>query len=167
MGTAIILDRDCYGITLSANVIAHDMGGGIDLRDAHGCTVAANTFTLLHHFSVRVSGASSRNTISANSFCNSHIGGAEKRKLVDENNDPIRIDMGTGVVLDATSSITIVGNTFSGLAGSAVTATNACEDILVTSNVVADVNRRLPVGSAVFDVSSDSTVEMNSNIGTD
>ncbi len=167
MGTAIILDRDCYGITLSANVIAHDMGGGIDLRDAHGCTVSANTFTLLHHFSVRVSGASSRNTISANSFCNSHIGGQEKRKLVDENNDPIRIDMGTGVVLDATSSITIVGNTFSGLAGSAVTATNACEDILVTSNVVADVNRRLPAGSPVFDVSNDSTVEMNSNIGTD
>ena len=167
MGTAIILDRDCYGITISANVIAHDMGGGIDLRDAHGCTVSANTFTLLHHFSVRVSGDSSRNTISANSFCNSHIGGEEKRKLVDENNDPIRIDMGTGVVLDATASITIVGNTFSGLAGSAVTATNACEDILVTSNVIADVNRRLPAGSPVFDVSNDSTVEVNSNIGTD
>ena len=33
-GTAIILDRDCYGITLSANVIAHN-GAGIDLRDAH------------------------------------------------------------------------------------------------------------------------------------
>ena len=29
-GTAIVLDRDCYGITLSANVIAHN-GGGIDL----------------------------------------------------------------------------------------------------------------------------------------
>jgi hypothetical protein len=35
-GIAIILDRDCYGITLSANVIAHDMGGGVDLRDAWG-----------------------------------------------------------------------------------------------------------------------------------
>jgi len=36
-GTAIVLDRDCYGITLSANVIAHNESGGIDLRDAHGC----------------------------------------------------------------------------------------------------------------------------------
>ena len=32
-GTAIVLDRDCYGITLSANVIAHETSGGIDLRD--------------------------------------------------------------------------------------------------------------------------------------
>ena len=46
-GTAIILDRDCYGITISANVIAHDMEGGVDLRDAHGCAVSANTFTLV------------------------------------------------------------------------------------------------------------------------
>ena len=45
-GTAIILDRDCYGITLCANVIAHN-GGGVDLRDAHGCAVSANTFVLL------------------------------------------------------------------------------------------------------------------------
>ena len=27
-GTGIVLDRDCYGITLSANVIAHESGGG-------------------------------------------------------------------------------------------------------------------------------------------
>ena len=46
-GTAIVLDRDCYGITLSANVIAHETSGGIDLRDAHGCTVSANTFTIV------------------------------------------------------------------------------------------------------------------------
>ena len=46
-GTAIVLDRDCYGITLAANVIAHDSAGGIDLRDAHGCAVSANTFTIM------------------------------------------------------------------------------------------------------------------------
>ncbi len=34
-GTAIILDRDCYGIAISANVIAHELEGGVDLRDAH------------------------------------------------------------------------------------------------------------------------------------
>jgi parallel beta-helix repeat protein len=64
----LILDRDCYGITLSANVIAHDLEGGIDLRDAHGITVSANTFTLMHHFGVRVSEKSGRITISANNF---------------------------------------------------------------------------------------------------
>ena len=33
-GTAVILDRDCYGITISANVLADNFGGGVDLRDA-------------------------------------------------------------------------------------------------------------------------------------
>ena len=47
-GTAIILDRDCYGITISANVIAHELAGGMDLRDAWGCAVSANTFTIVH-----------------------------------------------------------------------------------------------------------------------
>ncbi len=39
-GTALIMDRDCYGITVSANVIAHHMGGGIKLLDAWGCAIA-------------------------------------------------------------------------------------------------------------------------------
>ena len=164
MGTAIILDRDCYGITLSANVIAHDMGGGIDLRDAHGCTLSANTFTLLHHFSVRVSAKSSRNTISANSFCNSHIGDKEKRKLVDENNDPVRIDIGTGVILEGTNGITLTGNTFSGLDGAAVTATGDCSQVLISSNVVTDVNRRTQNTDEAFVVAKDSTVTITSNL---
>jgi hypothetical protein len=42
-GTAVILDADCHGITISANVIAHNFQGGLDLRDAWGCTVSANT----------------------------------------------------------------------------------------------------------------------------
>src|SRR5690606_21174438 len=32
-GTAVVMDRDCYGNTVSANVIAHEFGGGVDLRD--------------------------------------------------------------------------------------------------------------------------------------
>ncbi|NUQ63330.1 MAG: right-handed parallel beta-helix repeat-containing protein, partial [Pirellulales bacterium] len=42
-GIAVVLDRDCYGITISANVIAHNMQGGVELRDAWGCAVSANT----------------------------------------------------------------------------------------------------------------------------
>lgn len=164
MGTAIILDRDCYGITLSANVIAHDMGGGINLKDAHGCTLSANTFTLCHHYSVHVSSLSSRNTITGNSFCNSHIGDKEKRKLVDENNDPIRIDIGTGVVLDGTRAITVCGNTFSGLDGAAVTAINSCSQILVSANVIVDVNRRNEEGKEGYHLSDDSDVTLSTNL---
>ena len=73
-GTAIILDRDCYGITLSANVIAHEVNGGIDLRDAHGCSVSANTFTIVKKDAVRVGPASGRITVSGNNFSDSYIG---------------------------------------------------------------------------------------------
>ena len=45
-GVAIILDRDCYGNTLSANVLAHNFSGGVDLRDAWCCAVSANTLTI-------------------------------------------------------------------------------------------------------------------------
>lgn len=62
-GTAIVLDRDCYGIALSANVIAHEVAGGIDLRDAHGCAVSANTFTIVKKDAVRIGPASGRITV--------------------------------------------------------------------------------------------------------
>lgn len=140
-GTAIILDRDCYGITLSANVIAHDMGGGIDLKDAHGCAVSANTFTLLHDFGVRVGPESGRITISANSFCNSHIGNGEVKRVLESDN-PVQLDIGHGVVLEGASHVTITGNTFSGLDGAAVQGEGECEAILVMSNVMTDLHRR-------------------------
>jgi len=162
-GTAIILDRDCYGITLSANVIAHDMGGGIDLRDAHGITVSANTFTLVHHFGVRVSEKSGRITISANNFSNSHIGeGKEKRLLEHEN--PIQLDIGHGVVLENTKHIVISGNQFSGLDGPAVRATGACDKVLINGNVLTDLNRRTPDSKEPFDLSPDSTATVSDNI---
>ena len=66
-GTAIILDRDCYGITLSANVIAHN-GGGIDLRDAHGCAVSANTFTIMKSDALRIGPNSGRIAVGGNVF---------------------------------------------------------------------------------------------------
>lgn len=161
-GTAIILDRDCYGITLSSNVIAHEMGGGIDLRDAHGCAVSANTFTLLHHFSVRVSSDSGRITISANNFSNSHIGsGQEKRDL--ENANPVALDIGHGILLEETNHIAISGNSFSGLDGPAVQATGACQKVLVTGNVVTDLNRRSK-GKSPFVISAASSVTLDSNL---
>jgi hypothetical protein len=162
-GTAIILDRDCYGITLSANVIAHDMGGGIDLRDAHGITVSANTFTLMHHFGVRVSEKSGRITISANNFSNSHIGeGQEKRVLEHEN--PVQLDIGQGVVLENTKHIVISGNQFSGLDGPAVRATGACDKLLINSNVLTDLNRRAPDSKDPFALSPETKATLSDNL---
>jgi len=162
-GTAIILDRDCYGITLSANVIAHDMGGGIDLRDAHGITVSANTFTLVHHFGVRVSEKSGRITISANNFSNSHIGeGKEKRALDHEN--PIQLDIGHGIVLENTKHITISGNQFSGLDGPAVRSTGACDKVLINGNLTTDLNRRTPDAKEPFDFSPGTKATLSDNL---
>jgi hypothetical protein len=162
-GTAIILDRDCYGITLSANVIAHDMGGGIDLRDAHGITVSANTFTLKHHFGVRVSEKSGRLTISANNFSNSHIGeGQEKRVL--EHKDPVQLDIGHGVVLENTKHIVISGNQFSGLDGPAVRAAGACTQILINGNLTTDLNRRTPEAKGAFDLSPETKATLSDNL---
>ncbi len=144
-GTAIILDRDCYGITISANVIAHHLEGGVDLRDAWGCAISANTFTIAHKFSVRASQDSGRNTISANNFCNTHIGGRDKRPAQDKT--PMGIDEGTGILLSGTCDTTISGNTFGGLSTAAVWTEGGCERILVAGNIATDCGRKLPEAS--------------------
>lgn len=141
-GTAIILDRDCYGITLSANVIAHHLQGGIDLRGAHGCAISANTFVLVHEFSVRAGPGSGRHTISANTFTNSYIGeGRDKRPA--EGRTPMHIDTGSGIMLEDARHINITGNTFSGLATAAVWTVGPCRDVLITSNLLTDCGRKL------------------------
>jgi hypothetical protein len=107
-GTAIVLDRDCYGITLSANVIAHETAGGIDLRDAHGCTVSANTFTIVKQNALVVGPSSSRITVTGNNFSDSSIGGgAFKRGTQDL--------AASGIILDATSDVAVSGNVFAGV----------------------------------------------------
>ena len=70
--TGIILDRDCYGITLSANVIAHEMKCGIDLRDAHGCAVTGNSFPLVHDRGVVIGKESGRIPVVGNAFGDSY-----------------------------------------------------------------------------------------------
>jgi len=136
-GTAIILDRDCYGITLSANVIAHN-GGGIDLKDAHGCAVSANTVTINKTNGLKIGPASGRITVSGNSFTSSYIGEAiDKRKENDRS--------AAGIVLESTDDINITGNSFSGLTTKAV----ALEDeppanVLFESNALTDVDSDLP-----------------------
>jgi len=152
-GTAIILDRDCYGITTSANVIAHCLGGGIELRDAWGCTVSANTFVLVYAFSVLAGPLSGRDIISANNFCNSYIGEGKTMRPIEfgKSKDPMSIDGGTGIILQGTSDISVTGNVFAGLSGEAVKAENTCRRITVTGNIMTDLGRKVAGAKVAID----------------
>ncbi len=130
-GTAIVLDRDCYGITISANVIAHNFGGGVDLRDAHGCSVCANTFTIVPQRAVSIGADSGRITVSANNFSDSDVGGQEKRAADDQ--------ASSGIVLDGTSDINISANLFSGLDGAAVSTNQKPSRVLLGHNLLSRV----------------------------
>ena len=128
-GTAVVMDRDCYGNTVSANVLAHNFSGGVDLRDAWGCAVSANTLTMDTPFGVRVGPGAGRITISGNSFSNAYIGGKVKRD-----------DAAGGVLLQGTSEVVITGNIFTGLQQQAVETDAECRRIEVTGNGAADLN---------------------------
>jgi hypothetical protein len=131
-GSAVILDRDCYGITLSANVIAHD-GAGIELKDAHGCAVSANTFTIMKTNALYIGPASDRISVTGNNFCNSYIGDGKIRRGTK--------DMAAaGIVLDSTSSIAISGNIFSSTTTTAVELRGKpTVGVVFGNNVLTDV----------------------------
>jgi hypothetical protein len=140
-GTAIILaappspDRFSYGITISSNIIAHHLGGGLELNGAWGCTVSANTFTLVHDFSILVKAQSQGITITGNNFSHS------RGKLASRNEEnPFSWDVGTGVRLEETSDITVSGNFFGGLTEEAVKADESSSRILVVGNIIGEVN---------------------------
>lgn len=154
-GVGVRLDRDCYGITLSANVIAHNFGGGIDLVDAHGCAVSANTFVLNSVSSLTIGPNSGRIPVTGNSFCNSHIGGKIFREP--------KHDTAVGVQLVGTSHIVLSGNTFTGLTGAAITADDACQRLVITGNNATDLYRTQEGKGPAFDVAAakESLVENN------
>lgn len=143
-GTAIILDRDCYGITLSANVIAHN-GGGVDLADAHGCTVSANTFTIVRTDAVRIGNGSGRITVTGNNFSNSYIGGGRVRRDADDQS-------AGGLVLLSTEDIAVSGNVFAGLSDKAITLVGESQRVVFANNVLSQVrsdHTRLELGTVV------------------
>ena len=162
-GTAVILDRDCYGITVSANTIAHHLEGGVHLRDAWGCAITGNTFPLVHLDSIRVGPNSGRLTISGNNFSNSYIGGKDKR--LPTGKSAMQRDAGTGIMLDGTSDVAVTGNTFGGLTTPAVTAKNGCQRILITNNVITDVNRGAPAGAKAIERGDAKDSVIKDNIG--
>lgn len=155
-GPAIVLDRDCYGITLSSNVLADDFGGAIDLRDAWGCAVSANTFTINPIFGIRIGPNSGRITITGNNFSDSYIG--QQTRRTDKAN------LATGVILEGTTDIVISGNTFSGLADPAVTARGGCRRLAITGNIVRDVAQSQPDNRKAFDLGDATNVVLANNI---
>jgi len=140
-GTAIILDRDCYGNTISANVIAHN-GAGVDLRDAHGIAVSANTFTLMTEPALKIGESSGRVTVTGNNFCNSYIGEGKVRRNTDDL-------MAAGIQLESTNNIAISGNVFSSLQTKAVAVNDSQpKSVLFSNNVLVDVESEHPALAA-------------------
>lgn len=130
-GAAMILDRDCYGITLSANVVAHN-GAGILLRDAHGCAVSANTLTLMKRDAVYLGPRSGRIAVSGNSFCSSYVGGGMDRRRPDDR-------AAAGLVLEDTVDVNVSSNTFSGVGPRAVDLRKSSpKRVLFTNNLLTD-----------------------------
>jgi len=133
-GTAIVLDRDCYGIALSANVIAHNTAGGIDLRDSHGCTVSANAFTISGGDALAIGPRSGRITVTGNNFSDSYIG-EDKIKRAESDR------AAGGMALNETSDITVVGNLFSGVRPKALTVKGKPSNkVLFADNALVDVD---------------------------
>lgn len=130
-GSAIILDRECYGITMAANVIAHN-GRGIILKDAHGCAVSANTFTLLAEDALWIGPQSGRITVTGNNFSNSYIGnGKVKRRTNDLK--------AAGLTLDKTRGIAVSGNVFSSVRPKAVEVIEPTTHVIFGNNLLIDV----------------------------
>ena len=131
-GIAIVLDRDCYGITLSANVIAHETSGGIDLRDAHGCTVSANTFTIVKKNGLVIGPSSSRITVTGNNFSDSSIGGGAVKRGTED------LDA-SGITLNGTSDVAVSGNVFSGVTPKALAIEGSpSRRVLFSNNVLTN-----------------------------
>ncbi len=132
-GIAVIMDRDCYGNTISANVIAHNLGGGVDIRDAWGCAVSANTFTINAQNSITVGPESGRITITGNNISNAYIG--DKNRRDDETG---------GILLNKTNAITITGNIFSGIYKESISSIGQCSEIVITGNISVQNSRAKP-----------------------
>jgi parallel beta-helix repeat protein len=151
-GAAIVLDRNCYGITLSANVIAHNWNG-IQLRDAWGCTVSANTFTIVAERALFIGPGAGRITVTGNNFSNDYLGKGERKRTRPDGAWP-EITRATGLMLEGTSDIAVVGNVFAGLADRAVAATGECRRIAVVGNIVSDIGKRGAEPVTAFELGS-------------
>ena len=161
-GTAIILDRDVYGVTIGSNVIAHNQGGGVDVRDGWGSSISANTFTILPNPAVRVGPNAGRISITGNAFSNSHNGPSTRREEDYEAEWPQKV-YASGIELEGTSDIAITGNLFTGLIEEAVRTKGRCTRIVLAGNVASDLGRKRGEKLPAFDMSGSEEVTAGLN----
>ena len=132
-GVGVILDRDCYGITISANVIAHEFSGGVELRDAHGCTVTGNSFPIVWKNALVVGPGCGHNTIVGNTFSDTYVGDGKSIRPRDK-------ETASGITLRGAHDTNISSNTFTGLHTKALTIEGEpSRRIVFSNNVMLDV----------------------------
>jgi hypothetical protein len=124
---------------MSANVIAHEFTGGIDLRDAHGCAISANTFTIVKKVGVAVRSESASITISANNFSDTWIGNDEEGKPLQKrenkaSNTEENPNEAAGILLDGCEAVVMSGNLFSRLSTEPIVERGDCRKILSDGN---------------------------------
>ena len=161
-GAGIVVDRDSVGITLSANVLVNNNGGGIDLRNAWGSVVSANTFFVNPDWSLRIGPNSGRITVTGNNFSNSFLGDRMQRKE-DYNGEWPRKGYAAGVLLDGTTDVALSGNIFAGLIEEGVLLRNGARRITLVGNVATDVGRKVGGRAPAFP-SQSSTVVVAENL---
>jgi hypothetical protein len=149
-GAGIVLDREVYGVTLSANVLAHNQGGGVDLRHAQGSTVSANTFTINPSWSLRIGPKSGRITVTGNNFSNSYLGAGQTRREEDFENPGPQTGVTAGVLVDGASDIVFSGNIFAGLAEEAIRRTGEATGLLINGNLATDLGRKPGASGQAF-----------------
>jgi hypothetical protein len=129
------------------------------LNNAWGCTVSANTFTLVHNFSILVGPGTGGITISGNNFSNS------RGKLGARNEkNPFTWDVGSGVILKSATDITISGNFFGKLTTEAVKADENSSGILVSGNMMTELNQGAQDGNKAIDLGGAKDVLVKDNL---
>lgn len=112
-GIGVILARDTYATTVSSNIFTMDREGGVDLRDAHGCTITGNTFARVPKRAVAVDPKCHAISISGNTFADASVGENRFKARPEDN-------VAGGIVLHGASLTNITGNTFSNITGPAL-----------------------------------------------
>lgn len=101
-GPAVLLRRECYGDTVSANTITDNYSEGVRLENVRDITVSANSFVLNAEPSVHALDGACQLTITGNTFCRYTFDPTIRHKL-----QPAQ-----GIVLESTRDVTISGNHF-------------------------------------------------------
>jgi hypothetical protein len=132
---AIVLTGECYGDTISANVIADHKGEGVRLVHVRDITVSANTFVLEGQAAVRVTEGARQITITGNTFNRYPFDSSKIHRTLPA----------CGIEMESTRDVTISGNTFTGLQKWAVAARGeGNRRLTITGNTILNPSQASP-----------------------